>query len=462
MRRGVQLGLLVLFAVASYAALSGEKASQATVSALEAAASANKGVAGGVAAEPTESFPEPGLTFAPGTGAKSELSTVGSLADATETSRAPTPLPLVLPLATPTIPPKRPTPFGEERERAASPASEAILSSLRALQTASPSNEGRFNPGVRSNAARNAPTILPTPSPTPDGKLPWVSGQATGFASLAFMHPKARPMALKQIDTLERARVRNVFLAVLADGTFDFDEDFLMSAAQRLSKDGRHFTLLLYLSSGPTMRRWDTTPITAAFAQFDPDSFRAAIRFDPSTRERYSRIVRRVQGIVSGVAAMKSENKVLIAPSLEDNLDRESYRAIRELIKPVLGNNAQIIRNICPGCWDGNDTDSLGDPLEVHTEDLLIRIGPGDAFTLDGLGYRYEFENDPEQLSPTKVKELKSLAIQRGVSYFGLWRKQRQGLGNQLIHPDDRAYVAPTETEIDADVELLRYGLELE
>jgi hypothetical protein len=269
-------------------------------------------------------------------------------------------------------------------------------------------------------------------------------------------------MALKQIDTLERARVRNVFLAVLADGTFDFDEDFLMSAAQRLSKDGRHFTLLLYLSSGPTMRRWDTTPITAAFAQFDPDSFRAAIRFDPSTRERYSRIVRRVQGIVSGVAAMKSENKVLIAPSLEDNLDRESYRAIRELIKPVLGNNAQIIRNICPGCWDGNDTDSLGDPLEVHTEDLLIRIGPGDAFTLDGLGYRYEFENDPEQLSPTKVKELKSLAIQRGVSYFGLWRKQRQGLGNQLIHPDDRAYVAPTETEIDADVELLRYGLELE
>lgn len=408
-----------------------------------------------------EQFPEPGLTFGP----DFWKNTAPPSADApTEASNNPDKSAVVAAslLATPLATPSRTTrPQPTPGVLSEQDVSGAIISSLRDLQQPLPSP--RVNPGVHSSSGINPqPQLTPTASPTPDGQLPWVSGISTGFATLAFMHPKARAMALRQVETLKKARVRNTFLAVLADGTFDFDAEFLGSAIQSLSTDGRQLTLLLYLASGPTMRRWDTTPITAAFARYDPESFRAGIRFDPATRSKYTAIVNRLRSVVSTARTTNSENKVLVVPSLEDNLDRESYRAIRELVRPILGSDVQIVRNICPNCWPGNDTDSLGDSIEGHTEALLDRLGPSDVFTLDGLGYRYDNETTDGQLTIQRVQELKALAIDRGVSYFGLWRKQRQGLGNQLIHPDDRAYEVPTDTEIEADIALLRYGLELE
>ncbi len=410
-----------------------------------------------------EQLPAPGLTFGPDFWSAS-ASTFESDAGDESAQPALTAAPLPTPIISITKTSRRDsTPDSASHT---DDVSGAILSSLRDLQQpngqTSDESNSRFNPGVRSGPLEASAVLTPAVTPTPDGQLPWVTGISTGLASLAFMHPKARPMALRQIETLEKARVRNVFLAVLADGTFDFDAEFLSSSIARLSTDGRQLTLLLYLSSGPTMRRSDTTPITAAFARYDPESFREAIRIDPSTRFRYTNIVRQVRSLVLTTRAENSANKVLIAPSLEDNLDRESYRTIRELILPILGTDAQIIRNICPNCWRGNDTDSLGDPIEGHTEALLDRLGPDDVFTLDGLGYRYDTELQDDQLTMQRVRELKALAIERGVSYFGLWRKQRQGLGNQLIHPDDRSYEVPTDTQVEADIALLRYGLELE
>ena len=336
----------------------------------------------------------------------------------------------------------------------------ALISSLQDLQTAS--GNGRSNPGVRSSNNRPGLIATITPTATPDGQLPWVGGQSTGYAMLALMHPRARAMAQAQVEILFKARIRNPFLAVLADGTFDYDAEALLSAVRRLSADERQLTVLLYLSSGPTMRRWDSTPITAAFARIDPDSFRYAMQFDDTVRAKYRGIAERALTLTNSIAAISQQAKVLVVPSLEDNLDADGYRAIQTISKDVFANNASIVRNICPGCWPGNDTNALGDPLEGHTEALLERLGPGDVFTLDGLGHSYENENDNSQASEAAIKLLKELAIEREVGYFGLWRKQRQGLGTQLIHPDERTYEVPSASQAEADINLLRYGLELE
>lgn len=146
---------------------------------------------------------------------------------------------------------------------------------------------------------------------------------------------------------------------------------------------------------------------------------------------------------------------------LEDNLDDESYRRMKQLAQSSLGSTAQFMRNPCKGCYDGNESFTFGDGTESHSPGDVATLESIDGFTMDGIGFESPGDELSGQMSLESAKALKLQAMARNIRYFGIWRKQRQGLGTQLIHPDNRVYEVPTETQQDAEIDLLRFGMQL-
>ncbi|MEZ4753509.1 MAG: hypothetical protein R3A13_04260 [Bdellovibrionota bacterium] len=288
--------------------------------------------------------------------------------------------------------------------------------------------------------------------------LPYVDGQARGYVILNLMQLNARESVRMQLSTMYHARVKHLFLAVLIDGTFGWDFTWFASVIRELNADGRHLTLALYLSNGPTMRQFDSTPIRTTFSRMSPDEFRSRIRFDPTVRSQYVGLAKRAQQIFNLNKQANPANTNLAVVQLEDNLDDDSYIAARDLAQQALADDVLIVRNPCLGCWDGNDADGHGDPREFHNPGELALFG-GIGFTLDGTGFHHNFESGS---SPNidSVRGLMDQSMQRGVRYFGLWRKDRQGLQSGTgVHPDQRIYAVPSRQQIDAEIELLRHSL---
>jgi hypothetical protein len=300
------------------------------------------------------------------------------------------------------------------------------------------------------------PAAGPAAQATPG--LPRISGQARGYAMLYMMHPRARATVEREVQAMLDSQVNDLYLGVLTDGTFGQDYEYLNSIIQRLVVDGRRLTLAIYLTNGATMRDWDRTPITASFNQIEPGDFRYLIRYDPDTRNTFKRMVAEAIPSFELNLRLNPGGKNIAIVMLEDNLDAESYFQMRELARSVLGNRADFVRNPCNGCYEGNDSDTLGDPLEVHTTEELLALKAGDGFTLDGTGYSFPGE-PPGRMSTENVKEILALSRVRQHRYFGLWRLERQGLGKGKLHPDQREYEVPTDAQIALEVEMLRHGL---
>ena len=206
------------------------------------------------------------------------------------------------------------------------------------------------------------------------------------------------------------------------------------------------------------MRTYDTTPIRTAFSRMSPDEFRDRIRFDPTVRSQFQSLARRAQQVFSLNRQANPANTNIAVVQLEDNLDDDSYIAARNLAKDVLAPDVRLVRNPCFGCWDGNDTDGHGDGREFHNPGELAVFG-GTGFTLDGTGFHHSFESGSGPNSES-VKGLLQQSLQKGVRYFGLWRRDRQGLqSGTSVHPNERNYAVPSRQQIDAEIELLRYGL---
>lgn len=304
----------------------------------------------------------------------------------------------------------------------------------------------------------------PAPTPTPEPLAhPRYTGQARGYAMLYMMHPAARAAVERELQTLIDADVREVYLGILTDGTFGKDFDYVARVLRRLHAERRIVTLGLYLTNGATMRSHDTTPITAAFNQIDPFEFRSLIRWDPATRERFSAMVREVRPLFELNAALHPENRNIAVVMLEDNLQADSYAAMRALAAAVLGDLVEFVRNPCPGCLKGNDMESLGDGLELHNAGEMWRLAPGDGFTLDGTGHYFPWESPAGQaLSYDQTLQLARAAYDIALSYFGLWRAPRQGLTSSAgVHPDLRSYEVPTAEQTQLEVRILQEGLEL-
>lgn len=336
-----------------------------------------------------------------------------------------------LALIAPDDPPKR------QRHRSSAPPLSAVL----------PASGG---------SSETQPTATSTPVPTP--ALSRVSGQARGYVTLPLMHPKARAMVEKQIEIMLASEVNDLYLSVLVDGTFGEDFAFLDDVIRKLNVGGRSLTLAIYFASGPTMRRWDLTPIQTVFSQIDPISFRYLIFEDAAIRSEVKRLAEMSRASFKLNNSLNPANRSLAIVMLEDNLDDPSYVEMKGVVSRSISDLTKFVRNPCPGCYEGNTTDSLGDLLELHQLTEFDSLTSGDGFTLDGVKVNFSGAT----AGGLSIDQLRSL-LQRSVtlrhSYFGLWKAERQGLGDQLTHPDDRVYEVPTAEQRDLEISLLREGL---
>ncbi|MBX7138638.1 MAG: hypothetical protein K1X83_11710 [Oligoflexia bacterium] len=318
-----------------------------------------------------------------------------------------------------------------------------------------------LTPAVSNQASGIAPAISESgATPTPEA-LAAVGGQARGYHMLYLMHPNARATVEKQLETLLRSGVRDLYLGVLTDGTFGKDIPYLISAVQRLAAGQRSLTLALYLTNGPGMRTYSSSPTEGGFNSIDPIRFRDLIQHDDAVRSRFRAMVAEVKPALEASRRSNSQNRNLVFPMLEDNLDHDAYAAMRALIEDEVGTLAQVARNPCLGCVDGNDSAADGDPIEEHAPEEIASLNPRDGFSLDGIGYSFSTEFDSQQPDPDTIRNLIDLSLSRRLSYFALWRAERQGRDptGPPLPPDQRIYEVPTAAQAEEEVALLRYGL---
>lgn len=321
----------------------------------------------------------------------------------------------------------------------------------------------QFFSGVRVQTGSQAPAAVPTPEATPEdeGGLEWVEGQARGYAMLYAMQPSARPVVEQNVRALLTSHIKDVYIAVLIDGTFGQDFEYLRSLVTRLSANGRRLSLVLYLSNGATMRVWDSTPIDVLFTRLNPFAFRTRIVRERDLQAQFVDIVRKAKRIFAYNRGLSPFNSNVAIPMLEDNLDRDSYRLMRDLARGELGDFAQLMRNPCVGCITGNDGDSLGDPREEHTLKMFSSLRPGDGYSLDGIGFSYPGEVNTIELSADQLLNLMSDAYAKGLRHVGLWRHNWQGVKHGIPndHPNERLYRPSSEDEIAFEIEVLRHRL---
>ncbi len=306
--------------------------------------------------------------------------------------------------------------------------------------------------------------IIPsTPLPDDEG-LPWVGGQGRGYAMLYALQPEARAVVESNVSTLLAARVREPFIGVLVDGTFGTDYAYLRELIRRLNTDGRNLQLALYIANGPAQRRYKNPPYEAPFVRIKPEDFRREIRRSNSdTQVQYLQMLSNARMLFEYNLKTNPDARNYAVVMLEDNLERDSFRAMAQLAREQVEAVATIVRNPCPNCYSGNDAESLGYAIEDHSVERFDLLDVGGAFTLDGTGFSYPSEADGQGVTSEQVVSLANGAYQRGLRYFGLWREEWQGIenGQLLKEPKERVYVASTAEGTDFEVTLLRSGLPL-
>jgi hypothetical protein len=300
-------------------------------------------------------------------------------------------------------------------------------------------------------------------TPLPDaGGLPWVGGQGRGYAMLYALQPEARAVVESNVSTLLAARVREPFIGVLIDGTFGKDFGYLRELIRRLNVDGRNLQLALYIANGPAQRRYKNPPYEVPFVRIRPEDFRREIRRTNSDAQiQYLQMVSEARLLFEYNLTTNPNARNFAVVMLEDNLERDSFRAMAQLAREQLEAVSTIVRNPCPNCYSGNDGESLGYAIEDHAVDRFDLLDSNGGFTLDGTGFSYPNEVARQGVSSDQVLSLARGAYQRGLRYFGLWREEWQGVenGQLLKDPRGREYVPSAAEQTDFEVTVLRAGL---
>ena len=306
--------------------------------------------------------------------------------------------------------------------------------------------------------------IVPSTPLNDEGGLPWVGGQGRGYAMLYALQPEARAVVESNVSTLLAARVREPFIGVLIDGTFGKDFGYLRELIRRLNADGRNLQLALYIANGPAQRRYKNPPYEVPFVRIRPEDFRREIRRSNSDAQvQYLQMLSDARLLFEYNLKTNPEARNYAVVMLEDNLERDSFRAMAQLARDQVEAVATIVRNPCPNCYSGNDGESLGFAIEDHSVDRFNLLDVGGGFTLDGAGFSYPNETSSQGVTSEQVISLANGAYQRGLQYFGLWREEWQGIenGQLLKDPKGRVYVASTAEQTDFEVTVLRSGLPL-
>lgn len=337
-----------------------------------------------------------------------------------------------------------------------------VTVAIPTVATPTLSPEEQMLGGIHS--PRGSGIISTTPIPTGD-ELPWVTGQPRGYAMLYALQPEARPVVENHIAALLSSHVQQPYIAVLIDGTFGKDFGYLRELIRRLNEDGRDLHLSLYLANGPAQRRYKKPPYEAPFVKIPPEDFRREIRRSNSDSQiEYLKIIADARMLFEYNLRTNPDAKNYAVVMLEDNLDLDSFRAMSQLAKEQLEAVAQIVRNPCPGCYDGNDNEPLGYPLEDHAVVRFESLRAGDGFTLDGEGFLYPTETGKsggKAINPEQLISLIKGAYQNNLRFFGLWRKEWQGVEDSgvLKEPKARVYVASSADEMEFEIQALRAGL---
>jgi len=317
-------------------------------------------------------------------------------------------------------------------------------------------------PGVVARGAGGLGGAAVAPIDTPTTGRGWVGGQARGYTMLYAMQPQARPVVEANVQALLGARVRQPYIGVLIDGTFGRDFGYLKEIIKRLSTDNRDLKLVLYLSNGPTMRKWNVTPIDQhIFAGISPEEFRNQIRRNVTLRAEFLAVVLQAKDLFQYNASLSPGNTNTAIVMLEDNLDVVAYKSMRDIAVEQLGSLAGFMRNPCVGCYDSiSDDNTLGDPREEHTLERFQILKAGDAYSLDGVGFRYP-SGEGTGVSSTDLAEYINDGMRRKLSHFGLWRHDWQGVKDEVVNrrPEERAYVASSQDQQAFEIDMLRTGL---
>lgn len=276
----------------------------------------------------------------------------------------------------------------------------------------------------------------------------FVEGAPRGLSCLHCGHPRAREQALRLVEVLSQSCRRNLALTMLVDDSFSDDRDFLGELVRVSSARGSRLHLYLYLANGPWQRSYKSTPNKGIGSDMSPEEFRQRIKSDAALRNF---VVERVNWAMPLVSYAQTQGaQVYIMPMLEDNLDRDSARALESLVLEAIPGNLYVAlgRNPCPGCYAGND-DSVPEGLfldqHIHSPSEPVRA-PGGLITNDGADAAF-----PHEAAPRGVLSFEAvLGIARRAAEtnntFVLWRKVYQGLGEGgvKVDPDYRTYVMPT------------------
>jgi len=362
------------------------------------------------------------------------------------------PAPTVIPTATPES-----TKDNDERSRGLAP--DDGRNAFSGLTPEATSQVTDILPGVVVRGLGAAAPLV-TPTGTPTGRR-WVGGQSRGYTMLYAMQPQARQVVEVNVQALLGARIREPHIGVLIDGTFSRDFVYLKDVVTRLSADDRALTLTLYLSNGPTMRKWEVTPIDQhIFARISPEEFRLQIRRNMTLRAEFLAVVLQAKDVFNHNSNAGTGNSNVAIVMLEDNLEVLSYRALREIAAEQLGTMASFMRNPCVGCRDGNDDNTLGDAREEHQLERFGILKSGDAYSLDGIGFKYP---NGEGTGPTSAQlvDLIDDSYRRGLRYFGLWQEDWQGVREGIPNkrPEERTYVASSPDQQAFEIQMLRSGL---
>jgi hypothetical protein len=274
------------------------------------------------------------------------------------------------------------------------------------------------------------------------------------------MQPEARAVVESQIQTLLSAKIREIHIGVLIDGFFGPDFSYLKDIIRRLSGDERSLTLSLYLSNGPTMRRWREQRFNSLFARIDPDEFRQRIRREQLLRAQFIAVAIQARDIFRYNESLSPENSNIAVVMLEDNLDALAYRAMRDLALQEIGTLADFVRNPCLGCYSGNDDNTLGDPREEHKIARFGVLKAGDGYSFDGEGFEYP-DSSGRGDSAEQVLRLMSDAVNKKLRYVGLWRHDWQGVVEGVPNklPQLRNYIPSNADQQLFEIRALRTGL---
>ena len=276
-----------------------------------------------------------------------------------------------------------------------------------------------------------------------------------GLACLHCSQPQARRQAIAIRNILLEACLENIAVNYLVDGTFLYDEQFLMHELSHLTAGGRRLHVVLYLLNGCAQRGYYQR--TDAFLAMSPEEFRSRLARDSSLHTAYMRHVELRRPLIA--RALQLGASVTVVPMLEDNLDGSSFEQLAELTARALPAEWDIRfgRSPCPRCHAGNDGD-IHEGIQAEWHTIRANRGiQGGIITNDGFEY-YSSSFPRPPLAVVHLDDLRSLAARAGQldNTFILWSARRQGIEKEgmLPPPAERRYEIPSPGERR---ELLRF-----